>query len=246
LNLATLQSIERYRKVLKPHYHQLFCELDAETARHVSSRCSAKNIHNRKDFFYLDARIKYYLNPLNYVKNFAVESFTPLLDRDILDFVRALPVRYRLGKNFWRKTVVKMFPGLYEEIAQRHNMIDWASSFKSSPELERFVYKNLIEEHNAFSEFINVDALRDELDAFFASPIDPAPKTRVRAGVLELLETVPTVYSFAHRCSYGVRKRRGKIRKILPVEQLIRRLLILKVWGDVFLDYPVVPKSYII
>jgi asparagine synthetase B (glutamine-hydrolysing) len=246
LNLATLQSIERYRKVLKPYYHQLFCELDAETAHHVSLRCSAKNIHNRKDFFYLDARIKYYLNPLNCVKNFAIESFTPLLDRDILDFVCALPVRYRLGKNFWRKTVVKMFPELYEEVAQRHNMIDWASSFKGSPELERFVYQQLVEEHSAFSEFINVDGLRNELDAFFATPVDPAAKTSVRAGALELLETAPTVYSFVHKCSYDIRKRRGKVRKILPVEQLIRRLLILKVWGDVFLDYPVVPKSYII
>jgi asparagine synthetase B (glutamine-hydrolysing) len=243
LNLATLQSIEIYKKILKPAYYQLFCELDAETARHMSSRCSARNIHNRKDFFYLDTRIKYYLNPLNYVKNFAIESFRPLLDNDILDLVSTLPLRYRLGKNFWRKTVVEMFPELYEEIAQRHNMIDWAASFKGSPELEHFVYKKLIKEHNAFSEFINVDGLQTELDTFFVTSVDSSIETKARTGALELLKTSPTVYSFVHKCFYHVQKRRGEVRKILPVEQLIRRLLILKVWGDVFLNYPVVKTS---
>ncbi len=132
-----------------------------------------------------------------------------------------------------------MFPELYEEIAQRHNMIDWASSFKGSPEIEHFVYKKLIEEHDLFSEFINIDSLQNELDTFFATPIDPSVKTRVRKGALELLKISPTAYHFVHKCSYYVRKRRGKIRNILPSERLIIRLLILKVWGDMFLGYPV-------
>jgi asparagine synthase (glutamine-hydrolysing) len=239
LSLNALRNMGRYQRILNPSYYRLFCELDAETTRHVSSRCSAQNIHNRKDFFYLDVRVKYYLNPLNYVKNFAIESFTPLLDCDILDFVSTLPVRYRLGKSSYRKTVVKMFPELYEEIAQRSNMIDWASSFKGSPEIEHFVYKELIEEHNLFNEFINIDSLQNELDTFFATPVGPSIKTRVRKGALELLKISPTAYHFVHKCSYYVRKRRGKIRNILPPERLIIRLLILKVWGDIFLGYPV-------
>jgi len=242
LGLNALRNMGRYQRILNPSYYRLFCELDAETTRHVSSRCSAKNIHNRKDFFYLDVRLKHYLNPLNYVKNFVIESFTPLLDYDILDFVSTLPVRYRLGKSFYRKTAVKMFPELYEEIAQRHNMIDWASSFKGSPEIERFVYEKLIEGNDVFSEFINIDSLQNELDTFFATSIDPSVKTRVRKGALELLKISPTAYHFVHKCSYYVQKRRRKIGNILPSEQLIIRLLILKVWGDVFLNYPVVRR----
>jgi len=240
LSLMSLRNIGVYRRILKPSYYPLLCALNEETTRLVSARCKARNIHNRKDFFYVDVRLKHYLNPLNYVKSFAVESFTPLLDYDILDFVSALPVRYRLGKRFYRQTAVGMFPELYEEIAQRHNMIDWASSFRGSPELERFVYRELIEGQNIFSEFIDLDCLRSELDAFFATPVDPPIRMKARTDILELLKSSPTMYNFAHKCSYYVQKRRGKVRNTLPVEQLIIRLLILKVWGDVFLGYPVV------
>jgi hypothetical protein len=132
-----------------------------------------------------------------------------------------------------------MSPELFEEVAQRHNMIDWAASFKSSPELQRFVYRELIEEQNIFSEFIDLDSLKNELDAFFAASVDPSMKTRMRTGALDLLGRVPTAYHFAHKCSYYVRKWRGKVRNLLPPEELVMRLLILKVWGDVFLNYPV-------
>ena len=243
LCLRNLWNIGACQRILKPFYYRLFCELDTETIRHVSSRCNAKNLHDRKDFFYLDVRLRYYLNPLNYVKNFAVESFTPLLDYDILDFVSSLPIRYRLDKNLYRKTVVEMFPELFEEVAQRHNMIDWAASFRNSPELRRFVYKELLEGQSILNEFLDIDGLKSELDAFFAAPAEPPIKARVRTGALKLLEKSPTTYNFAHKCSYYVRKWRERIRDSLPPEQLIIRLLILKVWGDVFLDYPVMSTS---
>jgi asparagine synthetase B (glutamine-hydrolysing) len=99
IGLKALQNIERYRKVLQPSYYRSFCEFDAETIRHLSSRYSGRNVHDRRNYFYLDVRTRHYFGPLNYVKNCAVESFTPLLDYDLMDFVSTLPVRYRLGKN---------------------------------------------------------------------------------------------------------------------------------------------------
>jgi len=119
------------------------------------------------------------------------------------------------------------------------NDIDWAASFRSSPELERFVYRELVEEQNVFSEFIDLNGLKSELDAFFAIPVDPSIETRAKTSALELLETWPAAHHFAHKCSYYVRKWRGQVRDLLPPEELIMRLLVLKVWGDVFLNYPV-------
>ncbi len=60
----------------------------------------------------------------------------------------------------------------------------------------------------------------------------------MKASAFRLLEKSPAAYRFAHKSSYYVRKWRGKPRDTLPPEQLIIRLLILKVWGDVFLNYP--------
>lgn len=240
LGFKALQYIESYRRILKPSYYQLFCKLDAETIDHVSSSCNAKNIYSRRNFFYVDVRTRYYLGPLNYVKNFAIESFTPLLDYDLLDFWSTLPVKYRLAKDLWRNAVEQKFPHLFEEVATRHNMIDWAPSFKNSPDVKRFIYQELIEGQNVFNEFIDVNSLKEELDAFFSTPSDAQPfRSRARTNALEMLKSVPNAYRFAHKCSYYLQKRRGKVRNILPTEHLIIRLLILKVWGDVFLNYPV-------
>jgi asparagine synthase (glutamine-hydrolysing) len=244
IGLKALQSMDIYQRVLNSSYYQSFCELDAEAIRQVSSRCSAKNVHDRRSFFYVDTRTRYYFGPLNYVKNFALESFTPLLDYDILDFVSTLPVRYRLGKSLWRETVVETFPELFEEIAKTHNMINWAASLRGSPEFERFVYRELIEDQNVFSEFINTRRLKGELDAFFSTRSGSQTfDTSVRKNTLEVLKTLPTAYRFAYKCSYYARKWLGRTRDVLSPERLILRLLILKVWGDVFLNYPVVRMS---
>jgi asparagine synthetase B (glutamine-hydrolysing) len=237
LDLRSMRYIGEYQRVLKPGYYRLFSELDAETRRHVSARCNARNVLNRKDFYYLDVRLTHYLNPLNYVKTFALESFRPLLDNDILDWVRVLPVRYRYGKGFWRETVVRLFPHLYKEMAHRHNMIDWVASLKSSPETRRFVYRELIEEQNTFDEFINTEGLKQELDAFFA-PSTPAPHATTKTRIMARLESSPVAYHYAHKLSYYAKKWRGRITHDLSAEQLILRLLILKTWGDVFLNSP--------
>ena len=89
-----------------------------------------------------------------------------------------------------------------------------------------------------------MNGLKKELDSFFSNlPESPQFKTKVKATALKRLETFPTAYRLAHKCSYYSKKWRGNIRDILPIEWLILRLLILKVWGDVFLNYPVVEEE---
>jgi asparagine synthetase B (glutamine-hydrolysing) len=242
--LKALAYIKEYQRILKPSYYQLFCKLDSETIRHVSSRCNANNIFNRRNFFYTDVRTRFYFAPLNYVKNFAIESVSPLLDYDFLDFVTTLPVKYILGKAIWKKSIAEEFPDLADKEAQNHNMIDWAASFKDSPGLKRFVYQNLIEDQTIFSDFICMDSLKRELDIFFSALSDsPHIITRVRLNALKRLETLPNAYRLAHKFSYFYRKTQGNLRDFLPPEWLILRLLILKMWGEVFLNYPVVREE---
>jgi hypothetical protein len=238
--LKALSHMDVYQRTLKPHYYQRFCELDEETIRRVSSRCTDKNIFNRRNFFYTDVRTKYYFGPLNYVKNFAMESFEPLFDYDLFDLVRTLPVKYRLAKSLWRKTVADTFPELSEEIAKVYNMIDWAASFKGSPALKSFVYRELVQDCGILQEFIDTKRLKAELDAFFST--DPGAQglaTRVKAGALKTLEKSTAVYRVVHGGTYYARKATGRVVDMLPPEWLILRLLILKAWCDVFLNYPV-------
>jgi len=246
LGLRLLRNMSEYQRVLKPSYYQTFCELDAETRRYISSQCSATHLRVRKDFFEANLLVQHYLNPLNYIKTSALESFTPWLDYDIWDFMSTLPVKYRLDRFLYRKTVLEMFPELFEEFAQTGNGIDWADSFKNIPALQRLAYRELIEEQNIFSEFMDIDGLKTELDAFFApsnSVGSQRLKAKVKTNAFKLLQLSSAAYDFAHKSVYHIRKWRGRIRDPLPPERLIMRLLILKVWGDVFVNYPVVTTS---
>jgi hypothetical protein len=222
---------------LKPVYYQQLCEMDQATRERLSERCAAHNIYARKHFYYLNVRNKYYLNPLNYVKNFAMESFRPLLDYDLMDFVTMLPLKYRLGKRFWRATVTQLFPVVCTEIAKTHNMINWPAALRSSPEIKRFVYQQLLEEPSELREFINLDRLKELLDAFYTPPVVVA-SPGVKTKIIRRLETSPQLYYISHKVSHHFKKLTGKFDHSLDPEQLIMRLLILKVWLNVFLSYP--------
>lgn len=207
-----------------------------------------KNIHNRKDFFYIDTFLRCYLTPLNYVKTLAMESFRPWIDYDLMDFVSTLPFKYRLSKGLYRETVTGMFPELFKEVSQTRNDIDWGAAFRSSPEVQRFAYRELIEEQNVFSEFMDIDGLKSELDTFFSfdpsesSGPDPL-RARVKATAAGLVEMSPVAFNLAHKSLYYAQKWLGKPRDPFPPERVFLQLLILKVWGDVFLNHPVFRTS---
>jgi hypothetical protein len=136
-----------------------------------------------------------------------------------------------------------MFPHLFEEMAQSRNDIDWATLLRSSPELGRLVYKELVEGQNAFNEFIDVSNMKSELDSFFALASDTKRPTRpwVKTGAIKLRQGSPTAFNLMHKSAYYAQKWLGKLQAPLSFDRVILRLLILKVWGDLFLNYPV-PK----
>jgi len=235
LDLRVLHYMPDYRSILNPAYYQQFCEFDAVTRQRLSERCTAHNIFARKHFYYLDIRNKYYLNPLNYVKNFALESFRPLLDYDLLDFVTTLPLKYRLGKRFWRATVSELFPIVCAEIARTHNMINWQSALRHTPENQQFVYDQLTAD-SILSEFVNQASLKQYLDVFYAPKVGHISNSKSQA-TRWLEKKSPYLYYMSHKAAYNIKKLMDRFDYSLDPERLIIRLLILKVWGDIFLDY---------
>ncbi len=107
--------------------------------KNLSSKIHLQKIHNRKDFFYLDQRLKNYLNPLNYVKSIEIEVRNPFIDNNILDFLITLPDKYRIGKSLYMKTVQEMFPKIFTEIAYQSSEISIEEQFQESEELREFL-----------------------------------------------------------------------------------------------------------
>lgn len=237
LDLRVLHYMPDLQALLQPTRYRQFGELAAATRQQLSAQCPARQIHNRKDFYYLNARVKYYLNPLNYVKNFALESPRPLLDDDILDLVTRLPLKYRLGKRFWRATVVQLFPPLYTALARRDNMIRWPAALRATPETEQWVRQQLLDPRAFLSDWFNRPALQAYLDHFFAPR--PAGAAPTGSGWLKRLEAHPRLYSWLHGGVYRVKKQLGRLDHTLEPERLILRLLILNSWGQFILNLPV-------
>ncbi len=228
LSINHLNELLKYKKILKDSYYESFIERNSKTINTMSSKCDAKNIHNRKDFFYLDQRLQHYLNPLSYIKSIEVELRNPWVDNDILDFMCTVPIKYRLDKNLYRKTIVKMFPELFSEIAQKSNLIDWGHEFRNSQVLKDFIYKELIESQNAFHEFILIDNLKIELDAFFSNN-GHSHDYGVTVKMGQMLRKFPVIYNFAQKWW-------SKSRSGIPMEIVIIRMLTLKIWCDLFIS----------
>jgi len=224
LGIYPLDGMTKYKNILKKSYYEKLIKLNSETMKSISSRCDAKNIHNRKDIFYLTQRLQYYLNPLNYVKNIELEVRNPWSDNDILDFMCTVPVKYRLDKNLYRKTIVEIFPELFDEIAQKSNLINWEYEFKNSELLKDYIYKELIKNKNDFHEFINIDNLKSELDIFFES------KNHARTyGIIEKIFTeFPIVYKYAQKWLI-------KSKNNIPMKTVIIRMLTIKISFDLFI-----------
>jgi len=72
------------------------------------------NLHDAKDFLYLDQRLPHILTPWR--EYFAGRTFrvqNPFLDNDIMDFMRQLPSQWRRGKRLYKEAIVSMFPKIF-------------------------------------------------------------------------------------------------------------------------------------
>jgi hypothetical protein len=238
-DIRALPYMQQWQRVLKPSCYQELCNLGQENRLQLRSRCHEENAYSQYLCLAFESKLRHELIPLDYAISLAMECFTPWLDRDILDFVITVPIERRLRKRYSRGTVVHMFPELFAEMATGHNLIDWSASFRSSPKLERYVYEQLIESGSLVTEFIDVGNLKRELDAFFGPAKRPTNRAVLQAHVMATLKRSPTAYRLLHQYDYQARRRTGRIDHSVATEQLILRLLILKVWGDLFLELPV-------
>ncbi|MGH8057666.1 MAG: asparagine synthase-related protein, partial [Candidatus Entotheonellia bacterium] len=198
LGIHSLHDLKPYQSILTPALRPVLEGHCTELLHDVSSRCSAENIHNRKDFFYLDQRLQYYLHPLTYIKTLEVEVRTPYLDNDILDFVRTIPAKYRIEKNLFKHVVTESFPALFDEIANSTNLIDWNAELKK-PYLKDFMYALLVSKESCLPDFLDVEVLASSLHAFYASRQPAASHTGLMKTLKSMLVRSPSLYTLVQR-----------------------------------------------
>jgi asparagine synthetase B (glutamine-hydrolysing) len=223
--IVPVERLRPYPTILRPDACARLSTLLVDTTRELSRRCQATDLCARQTFYYLDQRVKHYLNPLNAFKGLAVEVRTPYFDNDVLDFMERLPSARQFGKQLYRETIVSAYPALFREVATVTNLGDWDAELKT-PALADFVRDGLVDAEQRLAEFLDPDALGRVVDEYFAG--SPRRRSRARAAVARLrplLVPYPALYRFTQRRYRALSQAHTGMR--VPVSKILLRLLVL-------------------
>jgi asparagine synthetase B (glutamine-hydrolysing) len=97
------------------------------------------NPNEVKDTLYVNERLTMALHPLNYFKYHYQHVYNPLIDADILTFVKTVPNNYRDDKLLFRKCLEKKFYNKFRySIAKKTNLIQWGDKIALSKKLQNY------------------------------------------------------------------------------------------------------------
>jgi len=197
----------------------------------ISNKTDLKSIHNRKDFFYLDQRLKNYLNYLNHVKRMEIEIRNPFIDNDILDFLKEVPYRYRIGKKLYIRAIKELFPRLFRNMAYQSNDINWGKQIRESEVLGNFLEGELFRDDSIIHELYDDRKFR----CFMMRRGGSNGEIDLKSYAMKTFGQWPGVYTVLNRAYTQFKKRAGIQKPAIEKEIVVRRLLTLKIWRDLFL-----------
>jgi asparagine synthetase B (glutamine-hydrolysing) len=231
LGIRPLHELEEFKKIIDIEKMPLLESMICTTLEDLLKKVNFKTLHSKKDFFYLDQRLKYYLNPLSYVKRIEIEIRNPFIDNDILDFVVSLPEKYRIRKYLYTKTIQEMFPWIFTEMAYKTNLIAWDEQLKESQKLRAFLEEEFLHDSSAIFEIINAQKFKS-----FRQDRRAGEPGLMRRNQEMLIRRYPEVYRVAKYMQVWLRKRSGRVKMTMAKGTIVRRVLTLKIWCDLFLE----------
>ena len=115
IGIHRLEKNPVWRGLLTETSYERLASANATSFERLSARCPITDLHDRKDYFYTTERlVRNIVLGRSYLNGFVARVRSPWLDKDVVDFVRKLPVQYRLGKSLYESTVRLMFPHLFD------------------------------------------------------------------------------------------------------------------------------------
>jgi asparagine synthetase B (glutamine-hydrolysing) len=197
IGICTLANYGTLEKLLNPSRLGEFRKISDKVINELIDDCKIREFNDRKDYFYFTQRLFHYLNRSSYYKMIVLELQNPWLDKEILDFYKTVPTRYRIDKYLYKKTLQKMFPDLYNiPFATSDSLENWMDIIKRSKEIQKFINYQLLEKDNGFKEFLNVDQLKDFLTACFTGNSKSSVRIQLIRNIKQVLQRFPGLYRF--------------------------------------------------
>jgi len=240
--IAPLSDHLRAQSLLNPAKLPRLLEHSERIVQELCDSCSSVNFTDRRDYFYFAVRQFHYHSRSAYCKRTVVDVRNPWMDQELLGFLQKLPVPYRIDRSLYRKTVASMFPELMGiPAATRNSLENWPEIIQRDRSLQRFLKTHLIDNPNSLHGILNPDAVR----TLYEQAIQPGGtrsslKHRTMKATKDFIRTrAPQLY----RSLKPALMTRIKTKEIQG-EELLFRLLILKLWFDQFVDGQAMPEDF--
>lgn len=234
LALSDVHEMHEYatlQRVLNPALRPELSRRSLELHRDYLANLPQKDFTDRRDNFYFIQRLFHYHSRCAYFKYTVLDVKSPWLDKDIFKFYQTVPVHYRWERDLYAKTLHRLLPELMAlPLASKNSLENWLQIIPRDKELQRFIQHHLLESKNGFHEFLDLDAVRDVVQAAFRGVSRPSMKQRSVSGLKDLMrKTTPGLYRRLKPKLMG--KMRGSD---IPADILIFRMLVAKMWFDRF------------
>jgi len=240
--IARLQDHPRAERLLNPSKLPEFRDHAGQIIQELLDTCPSVNFTDRRDHFYFAHRLFQYHSRSAYCKRTVVDVRNPWLDRELLEFLQTVPVRYRINRYLYKKAGSALFPELMAiPVATRNSLENWPEKFQKSPDLQQFLKTHLFEKRNSLHEILNPDAVRALYDETIQpGGTHPSLKERtLRAGRNFLRSQAPQLYR---------RLKPSLMGKVEPTpirgEVFLLRIVALKIWFDQFVDGNAQPEDF--
>jgi hypothetical protein len=227
LSILPLDESRHYRKILREPSLAILSDFIRQAHGDVLRRCNTKDVYLRQNFVYFDQRIKYYLNPLNYVKSLEVEVRTPYLDNDILDFMRELPAPYHFGKRFYRAMMRQMFPDIFSEMAVRSNLPDLRAMLRAVA-MRDVVCRINLDSSSPLDGYFDKDALRDLHNEYLEATDQLGGGRQFIKKAGRILSRWPAIHRLGYKLYLPIQEKQGH--DLISESRILLRLLTLNLY----------------
>jgi hypothetical protein len=240
--IAPLSDHLRVESLLNPSRLPELREHSAQIIQGLTDSCPCVDITDRRDYFYFAVRLFHYHSRSAYCKRTVIDVRNPWLDRELLEFLAVLPAHYRIDREFYKRSVAALVPELMAiPPATRNSLENWSQIVQKDAAIQRFLRTHLIERPNSLYEILNPDAVRALLEqAVQPGGVRSSFKQRTMTATKNFLRTrTPELY----RSLKPKLMTRIKTKEIRG-EELLFRILILKLWCDQFVDGHAMPGDF--
>ncbi len=195
----------------------------------IAAECPLRDYTARKDYYYFSQRMANYLHRATYYKLSVLEVANPLLDKDILNFYRSVPVRYRVQKMLYRRTLEAMFPEIMRiPMATQDSLENWDDQLANDRSLQQFILFHLLENRNALHELLD----GKELEQLVRAAVQGRKMPPARLRYLEMMKDA--IAQVAPGLYRAIKNRAFEKTHFgfIPPRAIVFRLVVLKLWFD--------------